>query len=428
MLIVSPERLRRSRIFYFLLILFILSIGGFLIYKLQDLILPILIGILSAYICIPALNYLRRKNIPKGLALVILFGFFFFVVIFLGKQILHLIPDEKEKLELRVRLQYRLNELYLNYTGREDFNSEGNFLYEIAGDELTPIVKKLNTFLQLNDQEKILFYKYVEGYKGKERISEKLAEYLRKNEEHGFTDSEIFDQRTGKPTTELKSAAPIKPGSSVIGVVLDALSHWIIMPFVFLFLLIDEGEVKRFFINLVPNRYFEMALTTFENVDKALGKYLRGTLLECSLVGLTIMIGLILIGFDLKAAALIGVLAGITNAIPFLGPIIGLVIGLVYALIVEGIDPILPFLTPEYAALGVVVTVIVAQALDETIYQPVVLGKAVNLHPIVVILGITGGSIIFGFAGMLFAIPTIIIFKVIISTIQRQLKAYFLIY
>jgi predicted PurR-regulated permease PerM len=65
---------------------------------------------------------------------------------------------------------------------------------------------------------------------------------------------------------------------------------------------------------------------------------------------------------------------------------------------------------------------------DNWVYQPLVLGKAVNLHPLVVVLGVTGGSAIFGFAGMLFSIPAIVILNVVLTTIVEQLKAYFIIY
>ncbi len=54
----------------------------------------------------------------------------------------------------------------------------------------------------------------------------------------------------------------------------------------------------------------------------------------------------------------------------------------------------------------------------------VVLGGAVKLHPIVVVIGVLGGAILFGPVGMLFAIPTITVFKVFVSSTARQLKAY----
>jgi predicted PurR-regulated permease PerM len=145
------------------------------------------------------------------------------------------------------------------------------------------------------------------------------------------------------------------------------------------------------------------------------------------LVGFVIFVGLTIIGFKIQAAFLIGIIAGISNAIPFLGPVIGLGTGLMYAMIVEGINPIIPFI-PANPIVGVLIVVVIAQFLDNAVFQPIVLGKAVNLHPLVVVVGVTGGSIIAGFWGMLLAIPTIVIFKVVISTVYRQAKAYYIIY
>ena len=69
----------------------------------------------------------------------------------------------------------------------------------------------------------------------------------------------------------------------------------------------------------------------------------------------------------------------------------------------------------------------VVQVLDNVLFQPIVLGTAVSLHPLVVIFGVMGGSVVFGFAGMLFAIPTIVIVKVVLTTLVHEMKAYHLI-
>src|SRR5690606_6435941 len=124
-------------------------------------------------------------------------------------------------------------------------------------------------------------------------------------------------------------------------------------------------------------------------------RYLRGTLLECGLVGAVHMIGFYLVGMDPGMAILIGIIAGVANAIPFLGPFIGFVAGVFYALIAENVNPALPFLTADHILIGVMVTVAIAQLLDNAVFQPLVLGSAVNLHPLLVIIGVLGGSLIF---------------------------------
>jgi predicted PurR-regulated permease PerM len=394
---------------------------------LQDLVLPVLMGTLAAYISSPMVNYLRRRNIPKGFAIVILLGAFSFLIFILGERIVSAIPSEQEALELRIQLQYKLNENYLAFLNKEDITSEGNLLDNLVGDEFAPVIESINAFLSLDKDETIQFNNYVDSSLVSDRIiffyQNNLKNFKQlekeKHEQIGSNDNNSLF-----PTSILQS--PTKSNSKIV-IFLNAISSWIILPFVFIFVLIDEGEIKKFFLSIIPNRYFEMAFATFANVDKAIGNYLRGTLLQSSLVGTTIFVGLLIIGFDVRAAISIGIIAGISNAIPFLGPVIGLGTGVLYAMIVEGIDPILPFM-PDNPLLGVLVVVLTAQLLDNAVFQPLVLGKAVNLHPLVVVIGVTGGSIVAGFWGMLLAIPTIVIFKVVISTIYKQAKEYYIIY
>ena len=418
---INNDRLNRSRIFYFSLFLFIALVLGYLLIVLQNLILPVFMGILAAYISLPGINYLRRKGIPKSAAIIILLGVLSFIVFVIGQRVVAAIPNEKENLELRIQLQYKLDENFLAFLGKEDYSSEGNILDNLVGDELHQIFQSVNSFLAFNEAEVAEFQNYIDS----SLVSERILFFYVENLKHPIMPALKFEDATNTKNT-VSDNSNFTPNSK-IALFLNAISTWIILPFIFIFVLVDEGEIKSFFLGIIPNRYFEMAFTTFTNVDKAIGNYLRGTLLQSSLVGLTIFLGLLFIGFKIQAALLIGIIAGISNAIPFLGPVIGLGTGILYAMIVEGMDPILPFF-PDNAVIGVLIVVLLAQFLDNAVFQPLVLGKAVNLHALVVVIGVTGGSIIAGFWGMLLAIPTIVIFKVVISTVYRQAKAYYIIY
>jgi predicted PurR-regulated permease PerM len=195
-------------------------------------------------------------------------------------------------------------------------------------------------------------------------------------------------------------------------------------PLIFIFLGFDHGQIRRFFISLVPNRYFELSLTVLDRLDNAIGRYLRGTLLECFLVGLTLVLGLILLGIPIGIAVAIGVVSGLLGAIPFLGPVIALVIALGYALIAENIRPLIPGLNPNDLALYVIILAVLTHVLDNLIFQPFVLGSAVNVHPLVVIVAVISGSLIMGLWGMLFAIPTVVVVKTAVSTFFKGLKDY----
>jgi len=417
----NSERVSRSRIFYFSVFFFFLLLFGYLFFVLQDLVLPVLMGMFVAYISHPGINYLRRKGIPKGIAILILLGAVSFLIFFLGQRVVSAIPSEKEALELRIQLQYKMNKNFLTFLGKDDFSSEGNIIDDVVGDELIQMFETWNSFLAFDENDVKEFQSYIDS----SLVSKRVLHFYTDNLKYEILPTPEVE--VGKLSDSLfPLVEKVKP-SSRISVFLNAISTWIILPFVFIFLLIDEGEIKNYFLSIVPNRYFEMTFATFANVDEAIGNYLRGTLLQSSLVGMTIFIGLVLIGFQIQAAILIGIVAGVSNAIPFLGPVIGLITGILYAIIVEGIDPILPFI-PDNPVVGVLVVVLIAQFLDNTVFQPLVLGKAVNLHPLVVVIGVTGGSIVGGFWGMLLAIPTIVVFKVVISTLYNQAKEYYIIY
>jgi len=81
----------------------------------------------------------------------------------------------------------------------------------------------------------------------------------------------------------------------------------------------------------------------------------------------------------------------------------------------------------ETFAIWVVVAVALAELLKNVVYEPIILGGAVKLHPLVVVIGVLGGAILFGPAGMLLAIPTITIVKVLVASTARHLTAYGLI-
>ena len=195
-------------------------------------------------------------------------------------------------------------------------------------------------------------------------------------------------------------------------------------PLIFIFLGFDNGQIRRFFIGLVPNRYFELSLTVLDRLDDAIGKYLRGTLTECFLVGLMLTVGLILLGLPTEIAVTIGVVSGLLNAIPFLGTVMALVIGLGYALVAENIRPLIPGLNPNDLAMYVLILVVITHVVDNVVFQPFVLGSAVNVHPLVVVIAIIGGSLIMGLWGMLFAIPTVVVVNTAVATFFKELKAY----
>jgi predicted PurR-regulated permease PerM len=411
---------------YGFLFVFFATITVFILVVLSELLLPIIVGALLAYICKPLVKKNFFPRLPKWIGTTVVFSSLIFGVVYLVKQVIARQPDELQRLELMVRAKYKINQKYENLMAINFQKDEGNFFYNSFKEDLKPIIAAFNKYLNLSAEQAATFEKYRNGELLSENdFSEKFYGYHIENLAHPIFGPSLKASIEGKKEkVELKvEQGQIKEKSS-LGKFIHLLSVWFLAPLVFLFMLIDKGEISKFFVRLVPNKYFEMSLTILDEVDMAIGNYLRSTLLECSMLGATIGFPLILVGIDPKVSLVIGLLAGATHAIPFLGGVVGLGAGVGYAIIAETINPIFPFVTLENLPIMVSGVILFAIILDNAVYQPLVIGGAVHLHPLVVIIAVIGGSFAFGVVGMLFAIPSIVILKTVIETSLRELKAY----
>jgi predicted PurR-regulated permease PerM len=416
------QQKKLRRILYSITALVAAPVGTYVVWLLRSLILPFIIGTLAAFICAPILSFAKRKGIPRGIGIFILFAFFFLTIFLIVTQISKILPDERDKLVLKTRLHYKIHEKYRNLMGLNSPEATGNIINTFIGKDIYNAIQTLDKFILLNSHEQALFIQYSRGYNDKPPIPEKYYQYFEEN----LKDINNKELKSVIVTEEnLKTASTDDDQKeSVLSAMIEVIELWILMPFVFLFLLIDDGEIKKYFVSMIPNRYFEVSLTVINNVNNAIGNYLRGTLFECSLVGLSLIVLFSIIGFEIKWALIIGIIAGIVNAIPLLGPVFALVLGFFYALITEDVVSILPFMNANNLFIGVIVCVVFVRILDDAVFQPFVIGSAVHLHPLVVIIGLIGGSILFGFAGLLLTVPLIVVLKEFSSTLFRELKAY----
>jgi hypothetical protein len=341
-----------------------------------------------------------------------------------------IMPSDTGMLELRSRALHTFNQRYQALMGLDRSLTRGNQIYRWLHGDLNPVVDRVNQLLALTPEERAQFV--ASRPRGADEApvgSDRLAHYDRANVKTLKTRARAAraESATSSPARPPAAPAPGSLAPTPLATLGDILSTWIIAPLMFLFLLRDTGEIKRGLLRAVPNRLFEPALTVLADLDRALGDYLRGLFLECGLLGLTVGLFLTLIGVPLRWTIAIGIVTGASAVVPYLGFAVALLSGLAYALLAEDIRPLLPMVSPETFAVWVIVAVVLAELLKGVVYEPVVLGGAVKLHPLVVVIGVLGGAILYGPVGMLLAIPTIAVGKVFISSTARQLKAYGLI-
>jgi predicted PurR-regulated permease PerM len=425
----SLTRQRRARIIYTITTIIGALLIIYLLWALRELILPTVIGMIMAYICLPLIGYLKSKGFSRFWAVVCLSGLFCLVLFSTINFTSDIIPDQKTELELQARIRYKLDNKFNSIMGIDRPNHGGNWFYTLFGKELEPLRENLDTALRISEANHHLLSEFYENPQemGTGPVKERYWQYHQANRQrdlHRAQQANITRDNDNTANITAESEGKKTAQSSLLLMIFNAISLWLITPLVFLILLIDDGKLKRDLVHCTPNRYFEMTLTILDNINEALGRYLRGTFIECFLVGSSFTVCLFLIGLEMQWAAAIGIIAGLANAIPFLGPAIGLLVGVLYAIMAEEVSPVLPFINSGNLLPAILVVVAIVQLADNAIFQPYVLGSAVDLHPLTVVFGVMGGAVIFGFTGMLFAIPAIMIGKVVITTLFRQFRAY----
>ena len=393
-------------------------VAAYLIWGLRSLIVPIAVGSLLAYVCYPLVARLERYRLTRGLAIGLLVLGFFSAALILTIRIRAGVPSEIGTLDFKTRALHKLNERYESLMGL-DVSPRGNRLYQFGRDDLDPVVDRINSLLALTSEERSRF---LEAHSAGEDV---LLDYDRANlqtlERRGLQATARSSAQGPGPRARGGAAEARKTPLAALGAIL---STWIVAPVVFLFLLRDTGEIKRGFLRLVPNRLFEPTLEVLDDLDRALGGYVRGLFLECCFLGLTMTLVFAVVGIPLRWAIPLGLVAGATNVIPYLGSAIALLCGLSYTLLADQIHPLLPVIDGHNVAVWVVLGVLLAEVLKNVVFEPFVLGGAARLHPLVVVIGVLGGGILFGLAGLLLAIPTMTIVKAFLSSASRQLKAY----
>lgn len=405
-------------------------LGAYLVWRLRSLIVPVAVGGLLAYICRPVVARLERSRVPRGVAIALLLLVFALAALVAVNRIRAVMPGDTEALELRIRALYTLNQRYQALMGLDRSMTRGNRIYQLVHDDLDPLVDRVSQLLALTPEEHAQFVvSRPRGAHDAPAGSDRLVEYDRANVERlewraRTALAEPAPRSAARPPA---APAPTSVAQTPLAALGDIVSTWIISPLMFLFLLRDTGEIKRGLLRAIPNRLFEPTLNVLEDLDRALGDYVRGLFLECCLLGLTVVLLLTIIGVPLRWAIAIGIFTGASNVVPYLGFAAALLGGLAYALLAEDIHPLLPMVSSENFVIWVIAAVALAELLKNVVYEPVVLGGAVNLHPLVVVVGVLGGAVLFGPVGMLLAIPTITVVKVLVSSTARQLKAYGLV-
>ena len=171
----------------------------------------------------------------------------------------------------------------------------------------------------------------------------------------------------------------------------------------------------RSFIALVPELHRETVKTYLREIDRNLQQFLKGLVTVIAIVSVISCIAYSVIGVPF--ALVIGVLAGICNAIPTFGPFIGG--GFAYLAMLMGLAAgdfgIVDFLIRSAFVLGAILGI---QMLDNSLISPKIMSTAVDVDPLLIMFAVIVGAAVLGFWGVLLAIPIIVVVKSVIAVSQ----------
>ncbi|MEM7431402.1 MAG: AI-2E family transporter [Pseudomonadota bacterium] len=196
------------------------------------------------------------------------------------------------------------------------------------------------------------------------------------------------------------------------GALLAAVLSLFLIPIITFYLLRDWDDIMGHIGALIPGQQRPTVLRLARETDEVLGAFLRGQLLVMLALSLIYSVGLGIVG--LKFAIAIGVVSGLVSFVPYLGFVFGITLaGLTVAL-----EP-----DPLWKMVGVVATFAIAQGIEGSILTPKLVGDRIGLHPVLIIFAVAAGGQLFGFFGILLALPVAAILSVVVRfAYDRYLK------
>lgn len=198
------------------------------------------------------------------------------------------------------------------------------------------------------------------------------------------------------------------------GVLAAAVLSLFLIPILTFYMLRDWDSFMAHLGALVPRSQRDTVIQLARETDSVLSAFLRGQVLVMLALAIIYSLGLSIVG--LKFAIAIGVVAGLVSFVPYLGFVFGIgLAGLTVALEPE----------PLWHLAGVVATFTIAQIIEGTVLTPKLVGDRIGLHPVIVIFAIVAGGQLFGFFGILLALPAAAVLSVLIRfAYHRYLKEH----
>lgn len=249
---------------------------------------------------------------------------------------------------------------------------------------------------------------------------QKIEAFLTKYQINSYSDQSLDQYLTEK----FMSILSVSMVSNIFGSLADVLGNIFIaafsISFITFFFLKDRGLLSDGIMLMVPTKYEEKTEHILRSIKKLLTRYFIGIIIQISGIITLVSTGLTIVGVDFSDALVIGLVVGLFNIIPYLGPVIGATLGLILGM-ATNLD--LAFYAELLPLLGYMLIVfILVQVVDNVVFQPFIYSSSVNAHPLEIFLVIMCAGSLFGITGMILAIPSYTIIRVIAKEFFNNLK------
>jgi len=222
--------------------------------------------------------------------------------------------------------------------------------------------------------------------------------------------TDLFDRAQNLTENLLRSILGFIPRAFNFGVTLFGII------FVAIYLLVDVRKVKATFLRTAPAHYRHDARDLWEAFGESLSRYLGGLVFVVMIQGVLAAAALYLLG--VRYAILLGVWVSFTAIIPYLGAFLGGVPAVIVALVFGSPN----FESSTTTAILTIVAYVLIQQLEGNFLTPRIQGQALHVHPIVVLLAVIAGGEVAGLAGVIFAVPTLAVFRVLFDFFRVRLR------
>lgn len=208
------------------------------------------------------------------------------------------------------------------------------------------------------------------------------------------------------------SARLLSGAWSITAAGFQIISVAVITPVVAFYLLLDWDNMIARIDDLLPREHTDTIRSLAKQVDKVLAGFVRGQLTVCLILGSFYALGLILV--ELPFGLLVGVFAGLISFIPFVGAVLGGALSIGIALV--------HFWDEPYKIVIVAAIFGIGQAVEGNVLSPKLVGGSVGLHPVWLMFSLSAFGALFGFAGLLVAVPAAAVIGVFLRFSIAQYK------